>query len=55
MLTRTYDLSITYDKYYATPRLYLFGYDEVRRNREYVSFQLDLIIFRIEGRSILKR
>merc|ERR1711907_483074 len=25
--TRTYDLSITYDKYYQTPRLWLFGYD----------------------------
>jgi len=29
--TRTYDLNITYDKYYQTPRLWLFGYDEVRR------------------------
>lgn len=27
--TRTYDLYITYDKYYQTPRLWLFGYDEV--------------------------
>lgn len=27
--TRSYDLSITYDKYYQTPRLWLFGYDEV--------------------------
>lgn len=27
--TRTYDLCITYDKYYQTPRLWLFGYDEV--------------------------
>jgi len=26
--TRTYDLTITYDKYYQTPRLWLFGYDE---------------------------
>lgn len=26
--TRTYDLSITYDKYYQTPRLWLSGYDE---------------------------
>jgi ubiquitin-like-conjugating enzyme ATG3 len=26
--TRTYDLSITYDRYYQTPRLWLFGYDE---------------------------
>lgn len=29
--TRTYDLSITYDKYYQTPRLWLFGYDEQGR------------------------
>eukprot|EP01057_Protomagalhaensia_wolfi_P004013 Protomagalhaensia_wolfi_Nauph_80__4012@NODE_406_length_2586_cov_54_578720_g32_i1_p1_GENE_NODE_406_length_2586_cov_54_578720_g32_i1NODE_406_length_2586_cov_54_578720_g32_i1_p1_ORF_typecomplete_len316_score35_60Autophagy_N/PF03986_13/1_7e33Autophagy_act_C/PF03987_15/7_5e06_NODE_406_length_2586_cov_54_578720_g32_i1691016 len=27
--TRSYDLSITYDKYYQSPRLWLFGYDEV--------------------------
>jgi len=26
--TRTYDLSITYDNYYKTPRVWLFGYDE---------------------------
>ena len=26
--TRTYDLSITYDKYYQTPRVWLQGYDE---------------------------
>jgi ubiquitin-like-conjugating enzyme ATG3 len=26
--TRTYDLHITYDKYYQTPRLWLAGYDE---------------------------
>ncbi|CAN0172910.1 unnamed protein product, partial [Hapterophycus canaliculatus] len=26
--TRTYDLSITYDKHYQTPRMFLFGYDE---------------------------
>uniref|UniRef100_A0A674MSX8 Ubiquitin-like-conjugating enzyme ATG3 n=1 Tax=Takifugu rubripes TaxID=31033 RepID=A0A674MSX8_TAKRU len=29
--TRTYDLCITYDKYYQTPRLWLFGYDEDRQ------------------------
>ena len=29
--TRTYDLSITYDKYYQTPRVWLFGYDENRK------------------------
>ncbi|KAI5636034.1 autophagocytosis associated protein, active-site domain-containing protein [Phthorimaea operculella] len=28
--TRTYDLHITYDKYYQTPRLWLVGYDEDR-------------------------
>lgn len=32
--TRTYDLYITYDKYYQTPRLWLFGYDEVRTPRK---------------------
>lgn len=26
--TRSYDLSITWDKYYQTPRLWLFGYDD---------------------------
>ncbi len=26
--TRTYDLNITYDKYYQTPRLWLTGYDD---------------------------
>ncbi|XP_062066175.1 LOW QUALITY PROTEIN: ubiquitin-like-conjugating enzyme ATG3 [Lepus europaeus] len=29
--TRTYDLYITYDKYYQTPQLWLFGYDELRQ------------------------
>ncbi|KAJ9590985.1 hypothetical protein L9F63_015991 [Diploptera punctata] len=29
--TRTYDLHITYDKYYQTPRLWLSGYDENRK------------------------
>eukprot|EP00735_Rhodelphis_limneticus_P000968 TRINITY_DN1150_c0_g1::TRINITY_DN1150_c0_g1_i1::g.17352::m.17352 TRINITY_DN1150_c0_g1::TRINITY_DN1150_c0_g1_i1::g.17352 ORF type:complete len:292 (-),score=48.86,sp/Q0WWQ1/ATG3_ARATH/50.16/3e-96,Autophagy_N/PF03986.8/6.3e-45,Autophagy_act_C/PF03987.10/1.6e-26,Autophagy_Cterm/PF10381.4/2.6e-14 TRINITY_DN1150_c0_g1_i1:138-1013(-) len=28
--TRTYDVCITYDKYYQTPRVWLFGYDENR-------------------------
>lgn len=28
--TRTYDLNITYDKFYQTPRLWLTGYDEKR-------------------------
>jgi len=30
--TRTYDISITYDNYYHTPRVWLFGYDENRRH-----------------------
>ena len=29
--TRTYDLLITYDKYYQVPRFWLIGYDEQRR------------------------
>lgn len=29
--TRTYDLLITYDKYYQTPRIWLLGYDENRQ------------------------
>lgn len=29
--TRTYDLNITYDNYYRTPRLWLHGYDENRK------------------------
>lgn len=29
--TRTYDLNITYDNYYRTPRLWLTGYDENRQ------------------------
>lgn len=29
--TRTYDLNITYDKYYQTPRLWLTGYDEYHK------------------------
>lgn len=31
MRTRTYDLSISYDKYYQTPRVWLYGYDENRQ------------------------
>ena len=35
--TRTYDLNITYDKYYQTPRLWLSGHDEVIKLFEYYS------------------
>ena len=31
MRTRTYDLLITYDKYYQVPRFWLIGYDEARQ------------------------
>ena len=31
LTTRTYDLNITYDNLYRTPRLWLFGYDENQR------------------------
>lgn len=42
--TRTYDLYITYDKYYQTPRLWLYGYNEVNaRIYFYLNF-LDLWI-----------
>jgi len=29
--SRTYDISITYDAYYHTPKVWLFGYDENRQ------------------------
>jgi len=29
--TRTYDLLISYDKYYRVPRFWLIGYDEARQ------------------------
>lgn len=29
--SRAYDISITYDKYYQTPRVWLFGYNEQRQ------------------------
>ena len=37
--TRTYDLHITYDKYYQTPRLWITGYDEVKIITRYLEFQ----------------
>ncbi|CAK9296940.1 unnamed protein product [Gordionus sp. m RMFG-2023] len=43
--TRTYDLHITYDKYYQTPRLWLIGYDENKMplsvNQMYNDFSAD--------------
>ena len=39
LATRTYDLNITYDKYYQTPRLWLFGYDENRGEEIFNKFR----------------
>lgn len=41
--TRTYDLYITYDKYYQTPRLWLFGYDEVPEITEFYNTLLFIL------------
>lgn len=38
--TRTYDLNITYDKYYQTPRLWLSGHDEVQYKPTSVDYRL---------------
>ncbi|KAL5290046.1 ATG3 family protein [Megaselia abdita] len=49
--TRTYDLHITYDKYYQTPRLWVVGYDEVsylrkqKKSHCYNLFSSELNIF----------
>lgn len=45
LATRTYDLNITYDNYYRTPRLWLTGYDEVRIPLAMTSFDINLIIW----------
>jgi len=37
---RTYDVMITYDKYYQTPRIWLIGYDEVCPAPRFQSFGL---------------
>ncbi|KAF7126940.1 hypothetical protein RHSIM_Rhsim11G0131000 [Rhododendron simsii] len=46
--TRTYDVSITYEKYYQTPRVWLTGYDEHIHNVELITFtghcHVDLLI-----------
>jgi len=42
--TRTYDLNITYDKYYQTPRLWLFGYDEVRHFTSCYPFLVSFVV-----------
>lgn len=53
--TRTYDLHITYDKYYQTPRLWLSGYNEVSffRKAEQMLFfahRSSKLFFRIDNR-----
>ena len=45
---RTYDMYISYDKYYQTPRMWLFGYDEVCAHlivRSLVSFVRTVILY----------
>lgn len=41
--TRTYDLCITYDKYYQTPRVWLFGYDEEQQPLTHVQMFQDIM------------
>ena len=36
---RRYNISLTYDKYYATPRLWLQGYDESKKPLEKEMFE----------------
>ena len=45
--TQTYDLYITYDKYYQTPRMWISGYDTVRAIDQVISF-VQFIYFRME-------
>jgi len=44
--TRTYDLHITYDKFYQTPRLWIYGYDEV--NIQQYSYRKCIKIMRVQ-------
>ena len=51
--TQTYDLFITYDKFYQTPRLWISGYDTVQFSYGYVAIlirfiNIDFIIYRME-------
>lgn len=52
--TRTYDLYITYDKYYQTPRLWLFGYDEVLLFKTVQSLLVFNCVFQYSTFSTLK-
>lgn len=40
-MTRSYDIHITYDNYYATPRVWLYGYDESGKPLEGAEWQKD--------------
>lgn len=40
--TRTYNISITYDKYYQTPRVWLFGFDEKGKELTYEQMFTDI-------------
>src|ERR1700761_6060738 len=45
---RTYDVMITYDKLYQTPKIWLLGYDEVRPETFCPSHNLIPKLYRIE-------
>jgi len=51
---RTYDLNITYDKYYQTPRLWLFGYDENRKALSVDEMYEDFSAGNIKGNRIFQ-
>ncbi|KOB87561.1 hypothetical protein PFDG_03807, partial [Plasmodium falciparum Dd2] len=49
MKIRTYDVSITYDKYYQTPRIWLFGYNESGdplKSEEFVRTYYQIIVIK---------
>ena len=39
--TRTYDISVTYDAHYSTPRVWLFGYDSAKNPLKDTEWQSD--------------
>ena len=42
---QTYDLYITYDKYYQTPRMWISGYDTVRAINQFIRFVCTIAFF----------
>jgi ubiquitin-like-conjugating enzyme ATG3 len=51
--TRTYDISLTYDLYYQTPKVWLFGYDEVS-NHHVCSFNVCWLIGGLQSHQPLR-